>query len=148
MDSSSPIHKDKNQHPYVKLGERSIFATVSEFDGQLKVHVRWYTSPVGDCSTLIPTTRGIALSPAEFDELIRQTPIIHQWINEASSPPLTTPMLKYSTPPSSTIPAARITTSSLGAIPIPSSTITSKSTNTAVLPTKEKGKRKRKSFLN
>lgn len=52
-----------------KLGSRGYHATVQEFQGQIRVHIRKYID--GEEKNKFPTKYGIALSIEEFEELFK-----------------------------------------------------------------------------
>ena len=67
----------------VRLGQRNTFAVVNVYLGDIKIHIRRYTTPeTNEQNDFIPTQRGIALSPQELDDLEACLPWLRDRVTE------------------------------------------------------------------
>lgn len=58
----------------ILLGSHNTYLAVNLWQGAVKIHIRRYmASPDG---TMIPTKKGIALSPDEFEELLNEADFV------------------------------------------------------------------------
>ena len=70
---------------------RGLFATVTEWNGEPRIHVRAYVEPLSsetakrprtDVTRLVPTRRGICLNEHAFNELVKLVPTIRGEIDD------------------------------------------------------------------
>ena len=70
---------------------RGLFATVTEWDGEPRIHVRAYVEPLSsetvkrprtDVTRLVPTRRGMCMNEHAFNELVKLVPTIRDEIDD------------------------------------------------------------------
>ena len=70
---------------------RGLFATVTEWNGEPRIHIRAYVEPLSsetakrprtDVTRLVPTRRGICLNEHAFNELVKLVPTIRGEIDD------------------------------------------------------------------
>ena len=89
-DDNQSVKQANSNNPKLgslfKIGERHYFATVSEYNNELRVHIRKYydlSVPTKDPSApLVPTKYGIALDIKEWSDLMAKIPSLNTMIEE------------------------------------------------------------------
>ena len=86
QEQPTPNQEQPKLGSLFKIGDRHYFATVSEYDNELRVHIRKYyelSAPTQDPSApMIPTKFGIALNLKEWTDLMSKLNSISYSINQ------------------------------------------------------------------